>query len=157
MARYAARVLDALLTYLPTAIETQIGIIETEELITLPNIYDYRVGEWFELNLSPFVFMYTDKMEKVSPAGQRNIIYDVTSILCLRYKMSPDIANDSKTVLHYLTAIIDAINADPTLGGLVSVCLINEISIGAIEQTDSSETSYGVTIDLTIRIHENPR
>jgi len=89
------------------------------------------------------------------PAGQRNKIADIDCRVVLTYLSSPDLPTGALTMRRYLTAMIQTIEVDPTLGGLVNAAIINRWDFEAPEIEGNAACRLQLGMDVVVRVRSD--
>lgn len=159
--RYTPRSVIAVRDYFQANLNTRKNVLAAVDGLTIPDITQFFVGEWW-VNPAPYyLFVFADDIQpETKVSGQLNGVYNDNITLGIRYKLSADLS-ECLNVYTLGSAIIDLLDprspniGDPTLGGRVSACIIENIDYGAIgEVNDGTPTSYGLVVSLTVRNSE---
>ena len=166
MSKYAARSVLAVKSYFAEKLNARLPAVGKDMGLVIPDVRTFLIGEWWDHTEALYCFTYADEQTPhIIGNGQRAGSYDTAINLALRYKMSAQYDKDVLKVLGYGTAITELLDArdlghpspigDPTLGGRVSVCILERIEYGSLAlSADKSITAYGLVASLTVRVHE---
>ena len=165
MSKYAAKATQAVLDYFKETLNNRLPTVANAMGVNLPDIPQFLKGEWWEHTQANYAFVFPDR---VSPHrrgnGQGSGSYDTQVNFAIRHKTSADIESGLDVVMGYATAITELLDArdlgaltvvgDPTLGGRVSVCVLESIEFGSMPSGDKSATAYGLIATMLVRVHE---
>jgi len=148
-ARYVEQAVDALYAQINTNIASKCTTIETERSLTAgdlpaPTVIKYEASK---LNTVPLVQIFEDGFE----GDQRNGLYFVNCRTVLTVKSDADLAAGELKTRRYVDALMRAVLADPTLGGLSPQCVFNSAS-AHVPVGDESDTRFGYEFSWTVAV-----
>ena len=153
MSRFISRAEDALFDTIVAKINAKLAIVETEnglnsgdmtvpeDIIRAENPFDTR---------SPLVHVFwTDDQ----PVLQREQFTAVNLIVAIRYMGNPNTTEeDQRFVTRYLTALMDCIEDDTTLGGKATAAIRGRASRDAFF-LEKGPTRHVAAMEVQVRVH----
>lgn len=128
------------------AVETELGL-DADSLTDPVEVVSNRVP--FD-NRSPLLEVFE---EGWTWTDQANRMLSVDLTIALSYVSDSDLGAGEQFMRRYITALIDTIHADQTLGGTVTAAILTDGS-SAVARGDSSASRFVYTQGLEVRVND---
>ena len=141
-----------LAAYLTSNLAAKLRAVETAQSMTTNDLTDpvavlsHRAP--FD-NRSPLIEVFD---EGWTFEQQRLNLLAVDCTVSVRYISDANLANAEQFMRRYMTAVIDCINADTTLGDTVTTCILRDGS-SAVGRGDDSTTMYVYTQGVDVHVY----
>jgi len=151
--KYGDRAVTSLLAYCGSGLQTYLTAIETAQSLatgamTAPVAY---LGSLMaEDGRSPLLMV---ECIGGDPESWSDGLHAYECRVVLVFNSDADLVEGAAKARRYLTALVDMIRADATLGGTVELAWGGAQDFDAIQE-DNAPTRFGVSLSVLVRIHE---
>ena len=151
--RYFTRANHALADYIETNLPAALRVVETDTSRAANSLLDPEAVVPARLvfdNRTPLIQCFSESMEI---NDQREGICKTDTTLMISHSFDAQIEKGATYASDYMTAILDCLRADCTLGGTINGNLITSAEMDA-SFGDVSTTRFIGIVSMTISIHE---
>ena len=134
------------------ALEAQLAAIELAQGVTITRASIVRSRTGANDNRGPLVAIYGEGGRLIE-VRQGLWEIDVTALVVMLAETAAELEHLEASVERYITAIVDAIEADRSLGGRVSSTVVTDFEQG-VQQGDRSGARLLGAVGLTVRIFQ---
>jgi hypothetical protein len=151
--KYAQRAVARLAEYLEANLPAQLRIVETAQGLAsgaLVDPIDYVQGDLTPDGRTPIVEIFC---ESGSPINYQNHLDSYDCTVALTFSGDAKVEDGQKQSTRYMTALIDCVRADHTLGSTVNVAIDTDRSFHVTDRTDTI-TRHTVALGVDVHVQE---
>ena len=151
--RYAQRAIKALRDHYVANLETELRAVETEQSLTANSLTDpvvYVEGYLPNDTRSPIIQVFC---MRGTPDDWKNGLYIYNCSVVLGFVHDADIEAGQLQARRYLTALLETLRVDRTLGGVVTIAIDTDQTLFADKPSDA-ETLHYVALEIDVQIDE---
>lgn len=151
--KYGDRAVAYLLDFIENNLATQLRAVETAQSLTsnsLTDPIDYKPA-WTPLDAAgPIVQVFSSDG---GPVDHRNAVYEYDCTVALVFASDADIEAAQLKARRYMTALIDVVASDRTLGGKVVEALDEDQSFFH-DKPGNAQTLNAIALGVSVTVHE---
>lgn len=151
--KYADKAVAKLLAWYEAQLQTYLTATETAQSLAAGSLtapVDYVAGQFQEDTRTPLLLVSCDSGDTEDwNAG----VYSYDCAVSLMYSSDANIEAGQLFMRRYMTALIDTVRADHTLGGTVAQALEMDQSLFS-EKSADAVTRHAIALGIEIKLHE---